>query len=297
MAAENTPVTGSEVDVLAGLEDFASFEKARNAGQLPEAEPVEPAKDPSAATSEETKAKSEPESDPDDKGEAEPKKKGGFQRRIDKLTQRNRELEAKLAEVSAGKPTETPAAEKAETAKPKVEDFQSYDDYVEALADYKLEQREKARQEKAAADARKVAEDKARSEHATRMEAWESRQDDAREKYADYDDVLEGVEIPNNPAFQYAVLTHENGAELAYSLASNPDELKRIGAITDPIALGRELGKYEAKLAAPTEKKPKTSKAPAPITPVGHGKSVPSLDDPDIPFDQWEKLRRSQLRG
>lgn len=225
------------------------------------------------------------------------KKKGGFQKRIDKLTGRalRAETEAQLLrEQLAGKPAEkptekTPAVDASK--KPVAGDFAEYEDFIEALADWKYAQNvSKANQE-----TQKTQQETAR---AALIEQHTGRLDTAREKYSDFDEVTD-QELPISQAMQDVIFESETGAELAYWLGKNPDECKRISRLT-PTAAARELGKVEATLGtaepasgAAETPKPKVTSAPAPIKPVG-AKSKANVKDPkDMSLSEYRAYRES----
>ena len=80
-------------------------------------------------------------------------KKNGFKKRIDKLTKRNSEYEARIAQLESqlsgnnGKQNqaqvETPVVIE-ELKEPNINDFEEYTDYVKALAKYEINQENKA---------------------------------------------------------------------------------------------------------------------------------------------------------
>jgi hypothetical protein len=312
VTTESAPVTKSLADE--GL-TFSEYEAIRR-GETVKAEVAEPAAPTSEGTSEqkestesateETAAKDDEQNEeaegdePEAKEGEKPKKKGGFQRRIDKLNARNAqtasELEAlrrELAELkSAGEKPKTQATAPAD--KPKAEDFESHADYVDALTDWKIEQRES--KAKAEAEQAKLAEqhNKLRTTHLERVQAFAA-------KTPDLEDVTEDVShIPHSAAFESEILRSENGPELYYELAKTPAEFERIQKLS-PMQVARELGKLEVKLAARAAeaKKPepkKITQAPKPIAPVGKSAAPVSKDPEAMTFAEYERMRREQLR-
>lgn len=246
----------------------------------------------SAAASEageETQEHEQPEetdgSEGDKKPEEKPAKKGGFQKRIDKLTRElaetRRQLEANASAKPAAaeaKPAEQAPAQAADDfakPKPKLEDFPSLEDYTEAVSDWKLDQREHSK-------AQAAAKERAEKEAKELTESWQTRKADAQARHEDFDEVLEAVsDVKIPPALQRAILESEHGPEIAYTLAQDRKELARIAALS-PLAAAREVGKLEAQLIAESAPKPKTktSAAPAPIKPVGSTKSTATSKDP-----------------
>lgn len=132
------------------------------------------------------------------------------------------------------------------------EQFETYEDYADALAERKAEEllarREAERQQRAL------------------LEAYHDREEAARDKYDDFEMVAYNPELPVTEAMAKAIQASEVGPDVLYHLGTNPKEAARISRL-DPILQAREIGKIEAQLdtAAPVKK---TSNAPAPIAPV-----------------------------
>jgi hypothetical protein len=275
-------------------EDFAAFTKWRETGKLPEAaaggEPEKKTSEapvkPAAETAPESETgNKEQETEEDDS----PK---GLKKRFHKLTSKIRDLEAKLAgqpapqEAKTGAATPEPA--KAE-AKPKPDDFESYDDYQEALTNWTIDQREKTRQ----ADESKR---QATEQQKVQISAFQERCKVVRAQHEDFDETLEAAPAIS-AAMQQAIIESEQGAELAYELAKHPAEIERIAKLS-PLAAAREIGKIEARLVkpAPEPEKPQVTRAPKPPTPVSaRAAAEPSINDEKLSYAEWEKLRNAQL--
>jgi hypothetical protein len=216
-----------------------------------------------------------------------------IQKEIDKAVAARKEAERYAQELRSKLDTGAEPAKTTETtsnSKPKLDDFESYDAYVDALTDWKIEQREAAR-------TKAEAESRAKSESETRAQAWTEKVEAARDKYEDFDDVISEITTPITPAMQEAIMESSIGTDIAYHLAQHPKEIQRIAKLT-PMQAAIEIGKLEAKLTAPVEKKkPAVSKAPEPIKPVGAKastakKSLYEIDD----FTEYVKRRRAGER-
>lgn len=171
-----------------------------------------------------------------------------FQERINEKTRLQREAERTAeAERARAEQAERDAQywreQAAAVPSPDSEEF-------EKLVDAALSKREAARQAQEA------------------EAAWMKRQADAAAKYDDYfETVIEGAEKATwvcSPTMAEAIRTSETGADVAYHLAKNPEEARRIAALPD-IAQVRELTRLETKLATAPAAPPKTATdAPAP---------------------------------
>lgn len=223
-------------------------------------------------------------------------RRGGFQKKIAKL-------EAELAELKAGKPAqETKPAEATDTKaeRPKLDAFTNYDDYVEALTDWKADQ---ATDRKLQERDNRSKEAQERDAFAAKVSAYDKQAEIAREKYGDdFDEAL--VSVPN-PTRQVAIalIDSDIGAEVAYYLASNPDLYEKINNPNmSPLQLAKEIGRIEATLdvkAKPDEQtvakeKPKLPSAPAPITPVGGSKKSGTFDRENASYEEYSEWRRKQ---
>lgn len=260
-------------------DDYIASRKAK-----PEAEVT---KESVAAEAVETVSESEAGEAGEEKEEVVPEKKkgGGFQKRIDKLTKRIYELEGEIEKRAASGP-EKAAKEPESAKKPKMEDFDDLESYVNALTEFNTEQKVSELKAKEAKE----------SEDAEIREVYDSYNKRVAEFSAEHDDFeevvgREDVKIPQ--AVQLAVVEMENGPEVAYFLANNLDVCKALGEMR-PIRAVVEIGKIAAKLASPSPKQKPASTAPEPIRPVsGTARSVRPLSEIDDP-DEYAKRRRAE---
>lgn len=291
--------TAQVADENAMPEDFASYQAAR----LKEAAPV------ADAAPEEMPASGEkpPESAPDsglekDTTQEQPKPKpSGVEKRISQLTKawrneerRREDLERQLAEARAGGPAADGQPAANADGKPVSESFQSYDEYIEALADWKLEQREKAR----ADEIKRAQAAEAETSRRRVAEAFEEKTNAAVAKYPDFVDALDS-DVPMSEAMMQVIVLHPKGLDAAYYLAKNPDEAARISELV-PKAAAREIEKIIASINAPAAKETKPiTKAPKPPSTVGGSAAPASQDITDEKFAEdfsaWEKKRRREL--
>ncbi len=208
---------------------------------------------------------------------------------------RERELEADVRRL---KEREAPVVQQkpADPAAPKREDYPDYEAYIDARAEFVADQRfakRESEQTKAQQEAR------ARQESEATFSVYAEREAKAKEKYADFDEVVRDPSLPITDAMFRALVLSDEGPELAYYLGNNRTEAQRIAALP-PIAQAREIGKLEAKLAiAPAPPKPASvSKAPAPIEPLSGGVTQVSDKPPDDPdeYKRWHDERERAKR-
>lgn len=148
-----------------------------------------------------------------------------------------------------------------------LEQFDSPEAYAEALAEQKAAERLQQRD----AERRQM----------EVQSAYFDREEAAREKYDDYEQVARNPQLPVTTSMAEAIMASDIGPDLLYHLGQNPKEARRIADLP-PLLQAKELGKLEAKLAdAPPVKR--TTNAPAPISPVtprGSGGNTIDTTDP-----------------
>jgi signal recognition particle GTPase len=223
---------------------------------------------------------------------APPKKDKGVGKRINELV-REREEARRQAEhwrEQALRATgTTPRQDKTEVAqgKPESSEFESYDAYLDAVTEWKVEQRFKTERE------RFQKESSEREKQQRQREAFsnfEERANKAREKYEDFDAVITS-RFPVTEAMTEALLESDSGPEIIYYLGNNPQEAARIAKLS-PYAAAREIGKLEAKLPELTKA---TSAAPAPITPVKPKSQASESPSESDDMKTWLSKRNKQL--
>jgi hypothetical protein len=141
--------------------------------------------------------------------------------------------------------------------------YETNEQYALALAERILEQREQAKQ------------------NADLLETYHDREEDARAKYDDFEQVAYNPRLTVTDAMAQAIQAADNGPDIAYHLGSNPKEAERIARLS-PLLQAREIGKIEAKLDAAPPAIKQTTRAPQPINPVAsRGSNAPAYDTTD----------------
>jgi hypothetical protein len=139
----------------------------------------------------------------------------------------------------------------------------------------------------------RVREHEARKQRDAIVEAYQEREDEARDKYEDFEAIAYNPTLPVTDVMAMAIQASEIGPELAYHLGKNPKEARRIAAL-HPLLQAKELGKLEVKLSAPPP--PKSSSAPPPPSPVGtRGASVKRFGD-DLDDAEFDRIRREYIK-
>lgn len=146
----------------------------------------------------------------------------------------------------------------------------TYEEYLEARADWRADQRVDERLKKVG-EAQQGKEQRERQTQGQEEIAkqWTEREQAFQKVTKDYADVVgpyaDGELQELHQATRSAIAESEKGPQLLDHLARNPDVHARISELS-PLRQVAELGKLEDKLAAPTKK---TTNAPDPIRPVG----------------------------
>lgn len=159
------------------------------------------------------------------------------------------------------------------SGEPKPEHFKTYEEYIDKLTDWKLDQR-----------LAKVQEQTAQHRQAQEKNSYEDQIRENLSKGASkYDDFEEAIEsIPASAmtdAMAHAIGESEKAADIAYYLGNNHKEAAAIAKLT-PVQQIKAIDRLEAKLSAPKN----VTKAPAPMETTGKGrsKSEPDLESMSV---------------
>ena len=204
-----------------------------------------------------------------------------------RLAKEQRKWERKLSQPApAAKPV-------AATPAPTADQFASVDEYAQALAERKaqelLQQQELRRQQE------------------TLLESYQEREEAAREKYDDFEQVALNPRLPITTLMAQTIQASDIGPDIAYYLGSNPKEAERISRL--PAFLqAKEIGKIEAKVSSNPPAK-KTTAAPSPIKPVTARSASTTYDTTDprsvknmttsewIEAERLRQMRNAEARG
>ena len=227
----------------------------------------------------ETKESEQTETTEDDDSDSLP---NGVKKRIDKITRQKYEAVAEANRLKAE--LEQMRAQLAPKQKePDISDFDTLDEYVEAVAEYKLNQKSQETLSKQAQQTQAQAQ----------AQEWVSKVNKVREVAPDFDEAFNNVaNIEFAPMALEAVAQHPKGAEIAYMLGKDVSEAYRIAALPPSQQL-MAIGELAARTNVP---KPKTvSTAPAPGKPVGSSsggkKSINEMSD-----KEYSEFRANQIK-
>jgi hypothetical protein len=256
------------------------------ADELPKEEdsgtpPVEVKKNEEASASTKDKPAEEKKEEEvkEEKKEEETKPEGAdaVQKRMNTLTKKWRTAERErdwertkrqeLEEENAKLKASTPA-----TDKPVRADFVDDDDYLEALTDWKVEQKLKSKSEVTVKTTEEEEDKKAAAEL---YEHIDSVIETGREKYKDFNEVALAKDVIITPDMTEVILDSPAASDIMYYLGKNPDIAESISKMS-PLKAAKELAKIEEEFIEPPQKEevketlPKKDKtnAPPPIRPV-----------------------------
>jgi hypothetical protein len=243
-----------QVEVVEPVE----VEKVETEGEQPEVKPEEAEKEPDES--------SLPE---------------GVKKRIDKVTRQKYEAVAESNRLKAEiEQLRAQIAPKQQA--PDISQFDTLDEYVDAMSEYKTNQKAQSAQIQQAqqTQAQAVAQD------------WVSKVDKVRSVAPDFDAVFSNVaSIEFAPMALEAVAQHPKGAEIAYMLGKDVSEAYRIAALPPSQQL-MAIGELAAKTNVP---KPKAvSSAPPPVKTVSGGNVT--TDPSKMSTSDYIKWRNDQQR-
>ncbi len=302
--SESTDQVVEEHDEKAEESDASEKEESQEETKSAEEESKEDEK----SDDDEKEEDKEPEGDEEEK----PKRKSGIQKRINKLNARvqaarddaeywRQEALKNRGSKSSDDEVSEDDSQKALSAKPVSDDYETYDEYMEALADFKAEEKLKAYKEAAEAE-------KANQSVDVRLKSHNERVDAYREENPGFDEALNdffedhGDDFALSMVLQEAITESELGPQLLHELAQDPEEFDRIntlGVTAAAKAIGRLESKIEAKVSSSKEEKkeakPKsTTKAPPPLQAIKAKGATATKDPMQMSQKEYEAWRMSK---
>lgn len=214
-------------------------------------------------------------------------KKSRAQQRIEQTTRENAELRQKLAEYEAKQNAATPSA------KPKIDDFESYEDYKEAEEEWLLSEAERRFEEKQS----KASQEKAKQQQEVGMrEAIENFAD----SHEDFHDVVSQGLARNLPLpisldelaseFDYDMNTQ---VRLLYEIGNN-EELHEQLSSSSKLKAARIMSEIVDSWNT-SNKTPAVSKAPPPVKPVS-ATAAANRDPSKMSTAEYIQFRNSQKK-
>jgi hypothetical protein len=228
-----------------------------------------------------------------------PKKKGGFQRKIEALTREKFEQDQRIQAMQqqlhdAQQQMLRQSQQTQVDDMPRLADFGFDEDQHRAAVQQWSQQKIQAfqdQQQQAFQQQQQMAAEQ------RRMQLIQEKTQQAVEKYPDFVAVVNNPSVPSlakvNPAAFETLLESDAGADIAYYLGKNPTEIYRFHNLT-PVQAVREMTLLEARLKAAPPTQVKTP--PKPPTKVSEGSSEAVTDPNKMDMDTWMKWRNEQVR-
>ena len=239
-------------------------------------------------------AKPEDQAKPDEKKE-DPIPKG-VQKRIDRAVREKYEAqaEAKMLKERLDRIEQNiqqRVAKPIDNSEPRIDNFDDFDQYVAAKAEWiaskKINETLNERE-------RRSAEERAAAAHYQAVDGWNQRLEKATAELPDFKEVIESSDVPMSDFMRDAIVESDLGPKVAYWLANNPEEAKKIASMS-PLATVKAIGRIEERLESQAKAPKKPTAAPAPLKPVGGKASVQK--DPgqmsDAEYLEWRKKGRA----
>lgn len=193
----------------------------------------------------------------------------------------------------------------ATTPRPTPEQFADYDQYYEALADWKAEQRfqklaNDLLQKTDAQTQARIEGERAAREFAHHTQSIFER---GQETYPDFDAVIQSSTTPLPPLQLQTLMAVPNPEKVMYALAKNPAQFEAFCALQNEFQIGMFLGQLGSStsgaVSAASSPMRATTKAPAPPQPLGSStpSTGPSLEELAEAgnYEAYKAKRRAQL--
>jgi hypothetical protein len=233
-----------------------------------------------------------------DQAEEKPKKLTGYKKKFVRLQmelqQKQQEIE-QLRQQTSKKQEDDVKVDV--STKPNPDEFESTAEYLEKLADWKIEQklakeREEKQKEQLKTEAQKV------------TETYNKRLNEFKKTQKGFDEAVENFidevgDVQFSVALDTLIKESDLGPQVLFELVKNPDDFERINSL-GALAAAREFGKIEARINLPKSKEvKKISTASAPLKPLNTGKGTAkkTIFTPGLSQAEYEELRREQKKA
>ena len=251
----------------------------------------------------------EQETSGDDAAAVELKQPKGVGKRIDELTRLRREAERdrnywrELA-MRTATGQQPPPQQQAPVAaapqmppKPAQEEFADYDDYVEAMADWKAETKYAQKAQEAQVRWRQAEQQQAERQQMetfrARAATYLAKADEFADKVADFEEVTKDPSLPINEFVREYVIDSPIGPQMVYWLGKNRKEADRIHQLS-PGSAARELRDIESRLIEAGKITKESSSAPDPINPIGGGGGAGTKDPSKMSVSEYVEWRNRE---
>lgn len=222
----------------------------------------------------------------------------GVQKRIDRAVKekyeaqaRTKMLEERLNQLEQRQQPQQQVQQQVHQGEPKLDDYQSYEDFIAAKAEYIADARVNNTLQEAQ---RRNAVEREQYSRQQAVEAFNSRVATATAELPDFEEVIADSNIPMPVHIEQAIYDSDVGPHLAYYLATHPDEAIAISK-QHPISAVRSLGRIEEKISNGSFKKAQKSEAPAPISPAGTKTKI-TKNPSEMSQEEFNKWRQGYIK-
>jgi len=187
----------------------------------------------------------------------------------------------------------TPATKSFDPSKkPELDDFEDHDEFLEALTDWKVEQKfEKINAENRLEISKKEA-GKVFEAHTGRVAIFKAAT-------PDFEKVMEDLgNQPVSTALRSEIFTSDKGAEILYALAKDHTLLKKLNGM-GVVEVARAVGRLESTLT-PSKldgQKPVITPPPAPISKVSGDSGTASTSLDEMSYRDFQRAREREIAG
>jgi len=206
------------------------------------------------------------------------------------IRRKQAEVDRLNSEVNKVKSTPT----KDEVKAPVPSDFNSDEDYLNALSNYNIKKTEIAIDE---IISKKIAEKENKNLYAEHVQRFKDREKELSSKYHDYSSTVFADDVEEvykrTPGLTELIISMPNNADIAYHLGSNIDKLRHISSLPYELRAA-EIAKISHSLY---DNRPKQNNPPPPINPLGQARVNTGVINPDdLPtLEAWEEWKNSQM--
>lgn len=285
----------------AGQQSVADQQRA----QIAEANPEPEAAKTTAVTPEASDQNAAPSEAPDgtsgdDGGNppAQPRGKNWAARKIDQLTREREQALAQSAQLAqavqqlTGIHGQQPVPQAQQDIGPQRTQYQDYEQYIEARAEWKSQRQTQAALQQFAQRLMQQQQVATQQQTAQRMtQEFQSRLDSGKAEFGDWDDVAasDAAQVPMGEPAMVALTQAEKPASVVYWLMKNPAAAAKFGSM-NLVQAAAEIGRIEARLQAT----PAPSTAPKPGKPAGVRGGVPGGFRDDMSMEEFVAARRKK---
>lgn len=205
-----------------------------------------------------------------------------------KLAEKDSEIEYLRNQMSSVQKAPSPSVQ---DGSPKLADFASFEEYTEAVTDWKFEQRQAKQQQEAA--------------HAAKINKYYQNVTEFSKTAPDFKIAVEEIqdELSSDPNVVEFILESDFGPAVAYHLANHEDELTRLAKMS-PVRRIAALSKIESEMASrnkPKAQKPQanntSTKTPATRVTINTGAVDNSESvNKDKSYSEWVKWRNQNKK-